>query len=209
MFHSLGFLIFITVASSSYSYTLIESGPPPQPSQAALMARYVMHNSDWVSISTTSTLPSVKTYPFVSLESVSDGPVSKGTGIPYLYITTLDLSAKDIEHDNRCTVLASLAQSKYCKSENLDPEDPRCARVMLTGHLLKVDNTTAEFVFAQNALYSRHPAMKNWPTGHNFYFAKVDIEQVALFDYFGGVKFIPVEAYFYANGSLYDDENSV
>jgi len=206
MFHSLGFLIFITITSSSYSFTLIESGPP-QPWQTALMGRYVIHNSDWVSISTISTLSSIKTYPFVNLKSMSDGPVSKGTGIPYLYMTELDLSGKDIEQDSRCTVLASLAQSEYCKSEKFDPQDPRCARVILTGHILKVDNTTAEFAFAQNALYSRHPAMKGWPTDHDFYIAKVDIEQVAVLDFFGGVKFVSIEDYFNANDNLYDDES--
>lgn len=34
--------------------------------------------------------------------------------------------------------MMSLAETDYCKNENLDPMDPRCARVMLTGKRVKV-----------------------------------------------------------------------
>lgn len=52
---------------------------------------------DWVSIGTISTQKQIQGYPFVSLQSMSDGPVSNGTGIPYLYMSDLDLTAKDTE----------------------------------------------------------------------------------------------------------------
>ena len=32
----------------------------------------------------------------------------------------------------------SLAQGKYCDANQLDPEDPRCAHVILTGRMQKV-----------------------------------------------------------------------
>lgn len=35
--------------------------------------------------------------------------------------------------------MASLAQMDYCKSKNYDPEDPRCAKIFLTGRFIKVD----------------------------------------------------------------------
>lgn len=34
--------------------------------------------------------------------------------------------------------MTTLAQSEYCKSENLDPQDPRCARVLMSGKIEKV-----------------------------------------------------------------------
>ncbi|KAF5299198.1 hypothetical protein FQA39_LY02371 [Lamprigera yunnana] len=178
--------------------TVIDS-EPPKPWQKTLMARYVVHQSDWVSISTISTLKAVSTYPYVNLKSMSDGPISQSSGVPYLLMTHLDVSGKDLENDNRCSILASLAETNYCKQEDLDPQDPRCSRVILTGHFLKVDPSSAEYKIAKNALYSRHPHMKKWPIKHNFYIGKVDIEFIALLDNFGGIEFIDPQDYFHAN----------
>lgn len=51
---------------------------------------------DWASIATISTLSEIQTYPFVSLKSVSDGPRDNSTGMLYFYITSMDVSGKDI-----------------------------------------------------------------------------------------------------------------
>lgn len=52
--------------------------------------------TDWVAISTKSTQKETAGYPFVNLQSMSDGPVTNSTGIPYLYMSDLDLSAIDV-----------------------------------------------------------------------------------------------------------------
>lgn len=39
-------------------------------------------------------------------------------------------------------------------------------------------------------------------TDHNFFVAKLDIEQIVLFDYFGGFKFVNPEDYFKANANI-------
>lgn len=52
---------------------------------------------DWVSIATLSTEKVIKGYPFVNLKSMSDGPTSNGTGIPYLYMSDLDQTGQDIK----------------------------------------------------------------------------------------------------------------
>lgn len=84
--------------------------------------------------------------------------------------------------------MASLAQMDYCKSKNYDPEDPRCAKIFLTGRYVKVikintalvnekktvinfqvNETSDEYTFARNALFSRHPAMASWPKGTVLY----------------------------------------
>lgn len=36
--------------------------------------------------------------------------------------------------------MASLAETNYCETENFDPQDPRCAKVLITGTFLKVNN---------------------------------------------------------------------
>uniref|UniRef100_A0A1Y1LIP6 CREG-like beta-barrel domain-containing protein n=1 Tax=Photinus pyralis TaxID=7054 RepID=A0A1Y1LIP6_PHOPY len=76
--------------------TVINSDPP-NPQLKALSARYVIHNVDWVSIATISTLPFAKSYPFTNIKSMSDGPISQGTGIPYILMTGIDFSGKDLE----------------------------------------------------------------------------------------------------------------
>nr|XP_023016024.1 protein CREG1-like [Leptinotarsa decemlineata] len=95
--------------------------------------------------------------------------------------------------------MASLAQSDYCKKENLDPEDPRCARVMISGTFKKIEKSFPEYDFALMSLFERHPVMRKWPKGHSFYPAKIDIQQIQLFDNFGGVKQVTPKEYFDVN----------
>ncbi|XP_050514326.1 protein CREG1 [Diabrotica virgifera virgifera] len=177
---------------------LVPRDPPP-PWQAALMARYIIHNTGWISIATISTQSSIKGYPFVSLKSLSDGPVKNSTGIPYLYMTEMDVSGKDIESDKRVTIMASLAETDYCESDNFDPQDPRCAKVLISGTLLKIKKTSPEYQFGKEALFEKHPSMKNWPADHQFYVAKVSPQQIEVLDYFGGLKMVTVDDYFSAN----------
>lgn len=63
---------------------------------------------------------------------------------------------------------------------------------------MQVQNSTVEASVAKKALFSRHPEMLDWPTDHNWFFAKMNITQVWVLDYFGGVKTVTPEAYFKA-----------
>lgn len=58
-----------------------------------------------------------------------------------------------------------MAETAYCRSENYDPQDPRCARLILSGKIKRIKTGTAEEDFAKEALFSRHPAMSTWPAG--------------------------------------------
>jgi hypothetical protein len=71
-------------------------GGPPPPSEAARMARYIVHNSDWASIATISSMKNIKSFPFANTYSVSDGTVANSSGIPYLYMTPLEMSSQDL-----------------------------------------------------------------------------------------------------------------
>ena len=108
-----------------------------------------------------------------------------------------------------------------------DPEDPRCARLTLTGKMVEV--APEELAFAKEAMFSRydgvnnccdygkkthlvhftfmcvcpvlffrHPVMAKWPVGHKWFFMKMDLIQVWLQDWIGGVSLIPLEDYFKA-----------
>lgn len=50
----------------------------------------------WVSIATISTQDDIKGFPYVSLKSFSDGPKENSTGTPFLYMTDMDVTGKDV-----------------------------------------------------------------------------------------------------------------
>ncbi|ENN82489.1 hypothetical protein YQE_01137 [Dendroctonus ponderosae] len=68
----------------------------PPIAEHAKTARYIIHNADWVAVGTLSVREDMKGDPFVSLKSISDGPASNSSGIPYLYMTDMDITAIDI-----------------------------------------------------------------------------------------------------------------
>ncbi|XP_072755127.1 protein CREG1 [Anoplolepis gracilipes] len=169
----------------------------PLKNQTALMARYVVNQVDWAGLATISTREDVETFPVANLVSISDGPIGNGTGIPYMYLTPLDFSAKDLIKDHRASLLVSLEQGNYCKNKQLDPMDPRCPRVMISGKIVAVKNNTAEHQIAKELFFDRHPQLANMPANHAFFFAKMKIFAIALLNAFGGPKYISVEDYFH------------
>jgi len=159
---------------------------PPPHDQVARMARYITHNSDWAALATIATRDPIIGFPFANVLSISDGPVDNSTGVPYIYISPWEISARDLSHNNKASLTMSLAQSGYCEKMNFDPEDPRCAHVILTGEFIKLDPESEEETFARNALFTRHPIMPDWPAGHHWFFAKIDIQNILILDWFGG-----------------------
>lgn len=61
--------------------------------------------------------------------------------------------------------MMSLVQSNYCSDSKFDPEDPRCAHLMMSGRFEKLANGTDEYNFAKSTLFQRHPVMASWPAG--------------------------------------------
>ncbi|CAL8142107.1 unnamed protein product [Orchesella dallaii] len=168
---------------------------PPPHELVAKMARYIVHNSNWTSLATISTMSPVRGYPFVNIFSLSDGPANNSSGIPYLYLTPLDISVTDLESDSRTSLTMSLAQSDYCRQQQYDPEDPRCAHVILSGSIQPITQKD-EITFARNAMFSKHPDMTAWPKDHGWFFAKLDIKNIVVLDYFGGAKTVNLDDYF-------------
>lgn len=52
--------------------------------------------------------------------------------------------------------------------------------------------------FMHSPLFRRHPVMAKWPVGHSWFFMKLELIQVWLQDWVGGVSLIPLEDYFKA-----------
>ncbi|KAK6292461.1 protein CREG2 [Coregonus clupeaformis] len=192
----------VSSASRVFSYRMEEvkapaSAPSPPPHQeTARTARYMAHYSDWGHLATISTQDKIKDLPFGNIFSVSDGPMDNSTGVVYFYVTLMDNTVADLRSFPFASLTFSEAEGDFCRQQVYDPEDPRCARLTLTGKMVEVGPEEVEF--AQEAMFSRHPVMRKWPVGHNWFFMKLELKQVWLQDWVGGVSLIPLEDYFKA-----------
>merc|ERR1711962_295865 len=92
-----------------------------------------------------------------------------------------------------------LGPRRLLQKMGYDPEDPRCAHIIITGKILKLDaedpEDAEEYNFAHDGLFSRHPEMKTWPANHGWFVAKMEVENILLLDYFGGAKTIEIDDY--------------
>lgn len=186
------------LSSRLFSYRLEKmssSGPPPH-QETARTARYIAHYSDWGHLATISTQDKIKGLPFGNIFSVSDGPLDNSTGVIYFYVTLMDNTLSDLKSNPYASLTFSEAEGEFCRQMVYDPEDPRCARLTLTGKMVEV--APEELAFAKEAMFSRHPVMAKWPVGHKWFFMKLELIQVWLQDWIGGISLIPLEDYFKA-----------
>ena len=86
---------------------------PPPHDQVARMARFIAHNSDWAALATIATREPIIGFPFANVLSISDGPVDNSTGVPYIYISPWEISARDLAKNNKASLTMSLAQVKH------------------------------------------------------------------------------------------------
>lgn len=173
---------------------------PPPHTEYAKMARYLVHKAEWVSMGSLSTVDAIKGYPMVNVIAAADSARdAKSTGTLYFYLTMLDYTAQDLSKDNRLTVLLSLDQDLYCTKHGIDPMEPTCARIMISGRAVKLEEGTEEYKSGQSAFFSRHPAAQHWLDTHNFFLCKLDIVQIAVLDYYGGPHYVSVTDYYNAD----------
>ncbi|XP_055617248.1 protein CREG1 isoform X2 [Toxorhynchites rutilus septentrionalis] len=173
---------------------------PPPHTEYAKMARYLVHKAEWVSMGSLSTVDTIKGYPMVNIIAAADSARgAKSTGTLYFYLTMLDFTAQDLSKDNRLTVLLSMDQDLDCSKRGIDPMEPTCARIMISGRAIKLAEGSDEFNFGTNAMFSRHPAAKHWLDTHNFFLCKLDIVQIAVLDYYGGPHYVSVDEYMAAD----------
>jgi len=67
---------------------------------------------------------------------------------------------------------------------DLDPEDPRCAKLTLSGTMTPVDDDTKQF--GLDTLFATHPQMESWPADHGFTVYEMHIESLWMIASFGG-----------------------
>ncbi|XP_069687958.1 protein CREG1-like [Periplaneta americana] len=175
--------------------------PIPPTSGAARLARHIVHNADWAVVTSISTMHSIRGYPYGNVFYMSDGPHSKSSGVPFFYFTPMDQSAQDLSQNYHTSVLITQPQGENCRGKK-EPDDPRCAHVILTGKLKRVKIPSMELPFAEEAIFSRHPSTRNWLPEHQWYFLKLKVEQVMLVNFVGGPRYINVREYFWASPEL-------
>ncbi|CAL9103183.1 unnamed protein product [Musa acuminata var. zebrina] len=176
-------LLLLLLAPAATSGRPLAAGKP-DPDDAAATARWLVAQNSWGVLSTISS--DLGGSPFGNVVSFSDGVPGEGCGIPYFYLTTLDPTARDALTDGRSSF--ALSEFPLGSCGKIDPENPTCAKLTLTGKLKLVDSQSSEAEFARDALFAKHREMKDWPKNHNFQIFKLEIEDIFLIDWFGGAK---------------------
>ncbi|MEQ2242893.1 hypothetical protein ILYODFUR_001564 [Ilyodon furcidens] len=69
----------------------------PPHDQVARVARFIAHQCNWASMATISTHKPVVGQPFSNVFSVSDGPHGTSSGVPYMYLTRMEVSVQDLQ----------------------------------------------------------------------------------------------------------------
>lgn len=179
------------------------TSPIPSPGKApfftekAKTARWMAHHLSFGVLSTTSANSEYKGVAFGNPQSFADGTIDNSTGQLYFYMAKIDASRHDIAANPKATwVLSEQMLSSYCTSKSLDPEDPRCGRCVFIGNMRIA--TPTEIPGAKDALFTRHPAMRDWPAEHMFEVYKMDIESIWLLNMFGGASIIMPGDYYKA-----------
>ncbi|XP_011812047.1 PREDICTED: protein CREG2 [Colobus angolensis palliatus] len=134
--------------------------------------------------------------PFGSCLPISDGPFHNSTGIPFFYMTAKEPVVADLMKNPMASLMLPESEGEFCRKNIVDPEDPRCVRLTLTGRMIAVSPEEVEF--AKQAMFSRHPGMRKWPRQYEWFFMKMRIEHIWLQKWYGGVSNISREEYFKA-----------
>ena len=179
---------------------------PPNASDHVATARWMASTLTWGVLSTISTRSDGSTPgdAFGNPNSFADVG-----GVPYIYGAAMDASFVDIFTGKARASLAlseaslmdkdgvaTIADCKIGAGTFGDPENPPCARLVLSGAMVRLNATDREEAPAKAALFKRHPSFKAFPSGHDFFVAKLEIDSIWLIDAYGGASIIDPADYF-------------
>lgn len=192
---------------ASYKRKTLPTGPPGPPNSTDQIgtARWMARTFIYGTLSTTSTRPMGSTVgdPFGNPYSFADN----NTGVPYFFASDLDASMIDLFVGDNAKPRASFTLSeaqlegdrtiKRCKigAGFDDPENPPCARLILSGKMVKLAANTTEAKGAFGSLITRHPSFANY-TGLGFYVVKMVVDEIFFIGAYGGPNFMKPTDYF-------------
>ncbi|XP_013117031.1 protein CREG1-like [Stomoxys calcitrans] len=163
----------------------------------ALVARTLVHQTNWAAIGSISTLPDLKHYPMVNVVSINDvNAQHQSTGRIQFLLTNVDYTGQDVEENNKVTLLFSDEQLLHCSLQNIDPLEPICARAIISGEVKWLDQNDKYYLDSLGSFFERHPASKRWLHYHNFYLCELEITNIAVVDYYGGVHNVKPSDYY-------------
>lgn len=88
---------------------------------------------------TISTSKPINGFPMVNIQSVADSAKDEpSTGSIYFYLTDLDFTGQDLTKNNKLTAMFTNDQDLECSNKGIDPMEPTCARIMISGSAVKV-----------------------------------------------------------------------
>ncbi|KAE8985652.1 hypothetical protein PF010_g16429 [Phytophthora fragariae] len=157
-------------------------------------ARMLVHENVWGIMATTSV--AFQGSAFANVVSYSDGvgfAKEDATGTMFFYLSVEDMTAVDLKANANATMALSKAQggADACL---MDPEDPTCWRLSLTGRVVPVEQSQRSY--AERVVFSKHPQMKHWPKNHGFALYLLEIEHLVFLDFYGAAKHIAVNDYY-------------
>lgn len=78
-------------------------------------------------------------YPMLNIISMADSKRSEpSTGEIYFLLTNLDFVGQDILKNNKLTMLFTQDQDLECTKNGIDTMEPTCARIIISGSVVKV-----------------------------------------------------------------------
>lgn len=108
-------------------------------SQLIILKKKKNKNLEWASMGTISTLKSIEGFPMVNIISVADsGRNESSTGYIYFLLTNLDFTGQDLLKQNKLTAMFSNDQDLECSKKGIDPMEPTCGRIMISGTAVQV-----------------------------------------------------------------------
>lgn len=162
-------------------------------------ARWLVAGSNWGVV--TINLPEkLGGDPFTNVMSVSDGVAGNSTGRVFFYMSAMDETGAALlqNPDSSVTFCEAQILGANTTCDQLDPEDPTCAKLTITGSIIQLADGSPDQEFALKALFDRHPDMEKWPTGHGWLTLEMKPTQLFFLDFYGGAKDISVEDYYAA-----------
>lgn len=191
-------LLLLINVKSIIAFDAMSDRPPYD--DYAKIARYLVHKSNWTAMGTISSLSRIHGYPMVNVISIADSAYdAPSTGHIYFLLTDLDFTGQDLAHINQLTALFTEDQDLACTNNHTDTMEPICARVIFSGKLKKLQPNTHEYRSADEWYTNRHPASIHWRRSHAFYFCTLDIEMIAVLDFYGGPHYVTVDDYYNAD----------
>jgi hypothetical protein len=203
---------YVSAPSKSLDFVVqmakAKKGPPPYWKKPAT-ARWMVQELSWGVVSTLSTRSEG-----ARVGDAFGNPYSFADvrGTPYFYASSLDASMTDLFSGTNASTRASFTLSEAAlNSRGIlhnqaceigtylgDPENPPCARLQLGGTVSKLVANSTEEVAARKSLFTRHPSFANYPSSHDFFVAKLELDGIWLIDMYGGAAIISPTEYFNA-----------